>query len=207
VPDDIADELALLLILSGDVLTGLRKLGTPTPGPALVTGAVAIGLLTVFGLAALGVSAIDVVEPLIARHELALARGARRVLTPQGATGLRADYASGVECSGRDAAFATLQRALRPHGRICVLADGNVEPLALAPHFHTGQLAVIGSSDCPDYREHARWYFPAARAARTTLPRLFDQRANAPDLPATFARLAADPTLATKVFVSYDSPR
>ena len=207
VPDDIGDELALLLILSGDVLTGLRRLGTPPPGPALVTGAGAIGLLAVFGLAALGTAAIDVIEPLTARHELALALGARRVLTPQGAAGLRADYASGVECSARDAAFATVQRALRPHGRICVLSDGNLEPLALTPHFHERQLAIIGSSDCPDYRAHAAWYYPAARAVRQTLPRLFDRRIAAPDLPATFARLAAEQALATKVFVGYGPTR
>lgn len=205
IPDDIGDELALLLILSGDVLTGLRKLGTPPPGPALVTGAGAIGLLAVFGLAALGTPDIDVVEPLIARHELALALGARRVLTPQEATGLSADYASGVECSARDAAFATLQRTVRPHGRIGVLSDGNVETLTLTPHFHERQLAVLGSSDCPDYHAHARWYFPAARAVQMVLPRLFDHRVVAPDLPATFTRLAADRTLATKVFVSYDT--
>ena len=204
VPDDIGDELALLLILSGDVLTGLRKLGTPPPGPALVTGAGAIGLLAVFGLAALGVAAIDVIEPLTARHEPALALGARRVLTPQEATGLRADYTSGVECSAHDAAFVTLQRAMRPHGRICVLSDGNLEPLTLAPAFHERQLAIVGSSDCPDYRAHVEWYFPAARATQANLSRLFDRRVVAADLPATFAQLAADQALATKVFVGYD---
>ncbi len=203
VPDDIGDELALLLILSGDVLAGLRKLGTPPPGPALVTGAGAIGLLAVFGLAALGTPDIDVIEPLAARHDLALALGVRRVITPQEATGLRANYAIGVECSARDAAFAALQGAMRPYSPICVLSDGNMEPLTLTPHFHERQLTVFGSSDCPDYGAHARWYFPAARAVRTLLPRLFDQRIVAADLPATFAQLAADQTLANKVFVSY----
>ncbi len=204
VPSDIADDLALLLILSGDVLTGLRKLGTPPPGPALVTGAGAIGLLAVFGLAALGTPNIDVIEPLTARHALVQALGARRVLTPQEANGLHADYASGVECSARDTAFATLQRAMRPHGRIAILSDGNAESLTLTPHFHERQLTALGSSDCPDYRAHARWYFPAARAAHTILPRIFERRIVAADLPATFAQLADDQTLATKFFVNYD---
>lgn len=92
---------------------------------------------------------------------------------------------------------------MRPHGRICVLSDGNVEPLTLTPHFHERQLAVLGSSDCPDYRAHARWYFPAVRAVRAILPRLFDRRIAAADIPAIFGPLATDQTRTTKVFVSY----
>lgn len=207
IPPDIGDELALLTILSGDVATGVGKLGDAARGPTLVTGAGAIGLLAVFVLAARGAAAIDVVEPLAARRALALALGARRAVPPEEAATLADGYAAGVECSSRDAAFALLQRRVRPHGRICVVADGNLEPLRLDPAFHARQLVVVGTSDCPDYHAHARWYFPAARRAADHLPRLFDRRIAAADLPATFAALAGGALVATKIFVRYDDAR
>jgi alcohol dehydrogenase len=60
VPDDISDALALLAILSCDVARGVRKL-TPLPEqPIAISGAGAIGLLTVFMLTALGCYQVDV---------------------------------------------------------------------------------------------------------------------------------------------------
>ena len=206
IPPDLGDEAALLLILSGDVATGIRKLGAPPPGPILITGAGVIGLLAVFVLKALGATAIDLVEPLAERRALALTFGARRAVAPGEAAALAGDYACGVECSSRDAAFALLQRQLRPYGRICVLSDGNLEPLTLAPEFHRRQLAVVGSSDCPDYREHGRWFFPLARRHEIQLARLFDQTIRADELPATFAALADGTLAATKVLVRYGDP-
>src|SRR3954454_6353030 len=71
VPARLSDELAVLVILSGDVATGIHKLGVATREPVLVTGAGAIGLLAVFVLTTLGASAVDVVEPLAQRRALA----------------------------------------------------------------------------------------------------------------------------------------
>lgn len=204
VPDSISDAAALLLILSGDVATGIAKLGGAPPEPILVTGAGAIGLLSIFVLAALGATAIDLIEPLADRRELAHAFGARRAVGPEMLDRLEPEYASGVECSSRDAAFGALQARLRPHGRLCILADGNLEPLTLAPHFHQQQLSVVGSSDCPDYHAHARWYFPLAALHQATLERLFDCRVAATELSTTFAALASGTLLATKVLVSYE---
>lgn len=203
VPDDLSDAAAILLILSGDVATGINKLGTPPPEPVLITGAVAIGLLAVFALRALGIQAIDVIEPYAERRTLALAYGARRAVAPDAVTKLDNSYTSGVECSSRDAAFALLQARLAPHGRICVLADGNLEPLTLTPAFHRHQISVVGSSDCPDYHAHARWYFPLAQRHSATLERLFSHRITAEDLPATFAALASGALNPVKVLVRY----
>ncbi len=203
VPDDLSDAAAILLILSGDVATGINKLGTPPPEPVLITGAVAIGLLAVFVLRALGIQAIDVIEPYAERRTLALAYGARRAVAPDAVTKLDNSYTSGVECSSRDAAFALLQARLAPHGRICVLADGNLEPLTLTPAFHRHQISVVGSSDCPDYHAHARWYFPLAQRHSATLERLFSHRITAEDLPATFAALASGALNPVKVLVRY----
>ncbi len=109
---------------------------------------------------------------------------------------------SGVECSSRDAAFALLQGRMQRGGRICVLADGNIEPLTLAPMFHERELTVIGSSDCLDYATHARWYFPIVHGTGHELEHLFDLHVPAAELPDTFARLAAGSTTA-KVLVQY----
>ena len=203
IPDDLSDAAAILLILSGDAATGIRKLGIPPPEPVLVTGAGTIGLLAIFVLRALGVQPIDVIEQHAERRDLALAFGARRAAAPDAAATLDTGYASGIECSSHDAAFALLQAHLAPHGRICVLADGNREPLTLTLAFHQHQLSVVGSSDCPDYHAHARWYFPLARRHSATLERIFDHQITADELPATFAALASGAIAPVKVLVRY----
>lgn len=203
VPDGVSDALALLSILSCDVIRGVRKVRPSRDAPVLVTGAGTIGLLTLWTLAALGVRAIDVVEPLEARRALAAALGARRVLTPEEAAGVAAGYVIGFECSSRDAAFGLLQQRLGPGGRICVLADGNLEPLTLAPAFHLKELRVVASSDGTDYRQHAAWFFEVARRAPQALEALFAYHTTAGDLVATFERLASGEERPVKVFVRY----
>ncbi len=203
VPLDVDDELAVLLVLSGDVATGVRKLRKALREPMLVTGAGEIGLLAIWVLLRLGVPAIDVVEPCAGRRDRARRLGARLVVSPDTAADLATEYAGGIECSARDEAFALLQGRTRPHGRICVLSDGNVEPLTLAPDFHAKQLTVVGSSDCPDYHAHADWYFDALRGGDSTLAQIFDRHVTAAELPGTFAALANATMLAVKVFVRY----
>lgn len=203
VPRDVSDELALLVILSGDVATGVRKLGPILHEPILVTGAGAIGLLAVFVLAALGASAVDVIEPQSDRRAKAVRLGARTAVAPQDVTVLSEAYAGGIECSSRAVAFAVLQQRLQQGGRICVLADGNIEPLTLTPLFHERELTVIGSSDCRDYALHAQWYFPIVRGSGHELAQLFDKRILAAELADAFARLADRGLTATKVLVLY----
>jgi alcohol dehydrogenase len=206
VPDDISDALALLAILTCDVTKGIRKLapGPDEPDePALVTGAGAIGLLTVAMLRAYGVRVVDVVEPQAYRRALALELGARMAVDAGGRSDLGADYAAGFECSSRDEAFALLQERVRADGGICILADGNVEPLTLAPAFHAKELRVVGSSDGWDYHEHAHWYFAYLREHHPPLDTLFDRTVHSADLPATFARMASGVLEAVKVLVRY----
>lgn len=202
VPEGIDDARAILTILSGDVATGIRRLGTPLPGTVLVTGAGTIGLLAVAVLRALGVAVVDVVEPDAARRDLALAFGARRASAPEAVGPPGERYDAGVECSSRAAACTLLQRQVRHGGRIVVLADGNLEPLVLDPRFHERELTICGSSDCPDYHAHARWYF-ANLAAMPPLAHLFDLAIAAADLPDTFAGLADGTARAVKVLVHY----
>jgi alcohol dehydrogenase len=207
VPPEICDKLALLAILSCDVAKGVRKVQPWIGEPVLVTGAGAIGLLAVWLLRALGATAVDVVEPRAERRVLAQRLGARRVYTPHEGDTLDETYAVGLECSSRNAAFALLQAHLRPNGRVCILADGNVEPLVLAPAFHEKELSVVGSSDGWDYHAHAAWYFAIVRQERGALEEIFDRRIVADELMAMFERLATSEETATKVFVWYASPR
>ena len=203
VPDGVSDALAVLAILTCDVAKGIRKLAPKPAEPALVTGAGAIGLLTLWVLRAYGVRFVDVVEPRAERRALALRLGARRAVAP-GEPLEQALYAAGFECSARDAAFALLQDRMQAGGRICMLADGNVEPLTLAPTFHTKELTVIGSSDGWDYQQHARWYFERVKDGMPALEALFDEQVTAAELPATFARMARGERTPVKVLVRYE---
>ena len=189
VPDDIPDDLALLAILSCDVMKGVRKLApAPERGEAaLVSGGGLIGLLAAWTLAQLGVP-VDLVEPRAERRALAPALGVRRAYAPDDA--LDAGYPLGVECSSRDAAFARLQARMARDGRVCVLSDGNLEPLTLAPEFHARELSIVGSSDGWDYHAHAAWFWPRARVDAGALTALYGWRVRADALPETFERLA-----------------
>ncbi len=203
VPPQVSDEAALLAILTCDVAKGIRKTRPERDDPVLVTGAGAIGLLTVWMLRALGPQAIDVIEPRARRRALAIALGARSAEPPDAVRTDGETYAVGIECSSAASAFAEMQSRMSHGGSICVLADGNREPLVLSPAFHERELSVVGSSDGEDYQAHARWYFAALQHAPSDLTRVFDTRCTADELPATFERLATGDLDAIKVYVEY----
>ena len=199
-PDGIPDEIALLAVLSNDSSKGVGKLNLNQNDAVLVTGAGTIGLLALHRLRWLGLKKVDVLEPLPERRDLALRLGARAVFLPET---LPADarYDAGVECSSRQAAFAALQRRLKPHGQVCVLSDGNLEPLVLLPEFHARELFIVASSDGEDYPKHAAAFFEYWLETRAPLEELFTLRVTAEELRGAFAGLLEDPPL--KVFVSY----
>jgi alcohol dehydrogenase len=169
----------------------------------LIAGAGAIGLLTLFNLRARGLYAIDVLEPQAARRGLALDLGAQAAYDAGCAQPPAEAYQAGFECSSSNAAFAALQAALMREGRICILADGNLEPLALAPDFHAKELAVVGSSDGLDYRQYALWFWEQLRDRSWLLGQLFDLTIQAEQLPETFERMARGEIAPVKVFVRY----
>jgi alcohol dehydrogenase len=199
VPAPLSPTLALLAILSCDVKKGISKLNLQPDESVLLTGAGAIGLLTLFILKALGVQAVDVLEPQANRRDLALALGARNMFDADKFPLL--SYKVGIECSSRNAAFSTLQTCLKHYGRICVLADGNMEPLVLLPAFHEKELRVVGSSDGVNYQEHAAWFYTLPNLQ--LLEKLFDLETTFENLPTTFETLASRKTSAIKVLVKY----
>ncbi len=92
---------------------------------------------------------------------------------------------------------------MQHEGRICILADGNVEPLVIAPAFHEKELMLIGSSDGWDYQEHARWYFQFVQEQAHDLELIFDYVTMQHDLAATFEQLALGKIKQIKVLVKY----
>jgi len=203
VPDNVSDAVALLSILTCDVSKGIRKVAPTAKESVLVTGAGTIGLLTVFMLKALGMCTIDVVEPLKKRCAMALQLGARMAISPQEIAKSNMMYCAAFECSSHKEAFELLQGKMQRDGRICILSDGNIEPLILSSAFHEKELVIVGSSDGWDYREHAEWFFNLIREHSYNLEDLFDYQTTAANLIATFELLATGKIMPIKVLIQY----
>lgn len=206
VPQGISARLALLVILACDVAKGLNKLQIEPNEKVLVTGAGAIGLLTVFNLVARGICQVDVVELIESRRRLAVQLGAARAFSFDG---MRAEksvetYAVGVECSSRDGAFGLLQEKMGVDGRVCILADGNIEPLTLQPAFHEKELHIVGSSDGDDYSGYAQWFWLHAQQQAAQLEKLYELTISAYQLAMTFEKLSNSKINPVKVFVRYN---
>ncbi len=203
VPHGVSDAVALLAILTCDVTKGIRKIDPKLRESALIMGAGAIGLLTLFMLKAMGIQVVDVVEPRPERRELALCLGARRAIAPQKGVRRNEKYVVGFECSSHNMAFEFLQEKMQHQGRICILADGNIESLVLTPAFHEKELLIVGSSDGWDYQEHARWYFQHVQEHPHHLERLFDCITTKNKLADTFEQLAMGTISPIKTLVKY----
>jgi len=204
-PLDVSPEVALSVILTCDVCKGIRKVNPMPESRVLVTGCGAIGLFTVAMLRAYGVTQVDVVEPIRQRRDLACALGATIAFEPENA--IYPDYVVGFECSSHQAGFAKLQQSLVSEGKICVLSDGNRDPLTLLPAFHRKELTIVGSSDGWDYHRHARWFFDLMRRKLIPFEMLYDKHTNASHLPDTFRDLSDNPHDAVKVLVKYPASR
>lgn len=201
VPSSISAEVALSAILTCDVAKGIRKMQPFPEAKVLITGAGAIGLFTVVMLKAYGVAYVDVVEPQATRRELAVKLGATHTFSSDDT--IPDDYTMGFECSSRQTAFALLQIHMATNSKICILADGNLEPLSLLPAFHSKELKIVASGDGWDYHQHARWYFEYIERAKPPIADVFDLHIERTQLPDTFAQLADGSLSAIKVLVNY----
>jgi alcohol dehydrogenase len=203
VPETMPPSLALLVILACDVMKGIMKLAIQPHEPVLITGAGAIGLLAVFNLVARNVRQVDVIEPIAHRRALAAQLGAGRTVAPQEPAALNNAYHVAIECSSSNAAFTLLQEHMGYAGRLCILADGNLEPLTLLPAFHEKELQVMGSSDGEDYQGYALWFWSHVQHAAAQLERLYEKTTSAERLANTFAEIAALNHPPIKVLVQY----
>lgn len=205
VPADIPDELAVLLILACDTAKGVSKIPLDPGDCVAIAGGGPIGLLTLFNLHAHGLRHITLIEPVSARRDLALRFGAQSTISPNSVacTDYAHSFCAGFECSSRDNAFHLLQDLMQPHGTICIVADGNLEPLTLAPTFHAKELTVVGSSDGLDYWAYAQWFWQQVRSSTYPLEELFQRTVDATSLPQAFASLARAVHRPLKVLVRY----
>ena len=206
IPPTIPDALALLAILGCDTAKGIGKIAPQPEERVLITGAGVIGLLALFNLVAQGVRAVDVVEPVAGRRQWAYGLGAQTAVPPAEAHQLTAVYPVGVECSSRNEAFGLLQEKLGQGGRLCVLADGNVEPLVLSPAFHAKELLVVGSSDGLDYAGYAGWFFEQVARSRPLgdlLSQWYEVETAASHLPSLLGRMVQGELKPAKVLVHY----
>ncbi|PJF38768.1 MAG: alcohol dehydrogenase, partial [Phototrophicales bacterium] len=89
------------------------------------------------------------------------------------------------------------------NGRICILADGNREPLTLAPDFHAKELTLVASSDGWDYHQHAAWFFEVIRREKPPLAQLFEHEMMATQLLQIFEKLATGELSPVKILVRY----
>ncbi|MCG8350257.1 MAG: zinc-binding alcohol dehydrogenase [Chloroflexales bacterium] len=203
IPPAIPDNLAVLLILACDTAKGISKVPLHLQSRIAITGSGPIGLLTLFNLHAHGLRDIVVIDPVAHRRGVAQAFGARATGDTENPGIDTNSCQAGFECSSRAAAFGLLQDLVQPGGHLCILADGNLEPLTLTPAFHTKELTVVGSSDGLDYRAYAAWFWDLVRTERYPLASVFEQTVEAPALPEVFAHLAAADPCPLKVFVQY----
>lgn len=203
IPPDIPDALAVLLILACDTAKGMSKVPLQPQTRIAITGAGAIGLLTLFNVHAQGMHDCSVIEPDARRRALAQQIGAQEALSPTDERLQDRTVQVGFECSSRDAAFGLLQALAEPNGHLCVLADGNLEPLTLTSAFHAKELTIVGSSDGLDYRTYATWFWDAVRGGRYPLTAMFEQTVDALQLADVFAELATSATRPVKVLVRY----
>jgi alcohol dehydrogenase len=203
VPENISNKLALLSILFCDVSEGLSKLKLQSSDQILITGAGTVGLLTLFALMIRGFEKVESSEPIEKRISLAIQLGAHHANIPAAFQDREIKYDIGIECSSKNDAFRLLQQKLKHSGQICVLSDGNLEPLALSPEFHRKQLFIVGSSDSNDYPGFSDYFFQHANSARHTLESMFDHSSKARDLPKVIEAIANAEIQPIKVFVEY----
>ncbi|WP_173105202.1 zinc-dependent alcohol dehydrogenase [Bacillus sp. KH172YL63] len=203
VPEEMPSADALLIILSCDAGKGALKLNPSKDETVLISGGGTMGLLTLHFLKEhLGVTKIDVIEPDRNRGRLAKSFGAHTVfLNGDEIPGDHYDY--GVECSGRNDAFHTLQKAMKHEGAICILSDGNKETFTLHPDFYRKELKAVGSSDGWDYHRHAAWYADAVKRSDGGLRSIFEKVISSHELISCFEELSSGKRNPVKVLVEY----
>jgi alcohol dehydrogenase len=136
---------------------------------------------------------------------MALQLGARMAIPPQDITSVSEMYPIAFECSSNNKAFELLQRKMQREGRICILSDGNIEPLMLTPAFHEKELMIVGSSDGWDYQKHAELFFNFVSDHITNLEDLFNYHTTNDNLITTFELLATGAIVPIKVLVYYNT--
>jgi alcohol dehydrogenase len=207
VPEDIEDDLALLLIIACDADCGVERTLEEPVGPIVVAGAGVLGLLSIFALHRRGFNDIDVIEPLFERRALAKKFGARHALSPENASmWLDSSFTYSFQCSDSVSAFVQLQRLTSWRGRIGVISDANDGDMPLVRDFHDKELTVIACSDEKKYKTFAPDFFNALRnGASEYLNLVYEIRVALEDLPDLFHTMTNYDPRPLKILVVHGS--
>lgn len=202
-PSRVPPPTALLAISTCPIANAIQKLTIQPDERVLITGAGAVGLMTIWMLRHYGVSSIHLLETAEDRREKALKLGATVAVHPAEARRWADDFDVGIDCSNQDAGFAFLQSKMRPGGRMCLLTDGEFEPLTLSSHFREKQLSLIASHDPRDYHKHAIWFWRLVEDDHSLAEALFDVTVPHMELPVTIGKIAKGIINPIKVLVNY----
>lgn len=160
VPDDVPDDLAVLVEPLAGALRAVRRAGVGTADRVLVLGAGAVGLGAAAWARAVGARDVVVSDPLAVRRDLALACGATAAVDPTTNGTAGAYRALGrkrptvvVECSGTDEALAGAIDVLGRGGRLVVasLHTGSVRLSLRAAHFKELTVAFSAWYEVDDF--------------------------------------------------------
>jgi 2-desacetyl-2-hydroxyethyl bacteriochlorophyllide A dehydrogenase len=152
VPDALELRFAALAEPVAVALRGVRRSGARPGDRVLVTGAGAIGLLTVAVLRADGVDDVTVSEPAPLRRERALSVGATSVVLPEALTPpasptavVDAPFQAAIECSGRADAMVAALAQLDRQGVLVLSGTGMARPQLDHLRVILNELVVTGS--------------------------------------------------------------
>jgi 2-desacetyl-2-hydroxyethyl bacteriochlorophyllide A dehydrogenase len=156
VPASLSTRAAALTEPSAIAIHTVNLSGVAISDRVLVTGAGAVGLLTIAVLRARGVQDITVSEPSPARRDRALAIGATRVVAPEElgrapmGRPVDAPYAVAFECSGNAHAARAALDQLDYAGTLVFVGTGRDEPRVNHNRMIVLELSAIGAYNYDD---------------------------------------------------------
>jgi 2-desacetyl-2-hydroxyethyl bacteriochlorophyllide A dehydrogenase len=156
VPETLSTRAAALTEPTAIAIHTVNLSGVTPADRVLVTGAGAVGLLTLAVLRARGVTDITVSEPSAGRRERALAIGATRAIAPEElgrapmGRPVDAPYAVAFECSGLATAARAALDQLDYAGTLVFVGTGREEPRVNHNRMIVLELTVIGAYNYDD---------------------------------------------------------
>lgn len=185
IPPGAPDELALLGVLAADARQAIETADVGSHEDSLVVGAGILGTLTAWELGVRGLGRVRLVEKDPKRRELL-----GDVRWP-GAVDLAEDvgrlpFSVAFDCACTSAAFASIQRAMKPAGKILVVADGSHEDYILAGDFFSKGLFLGKTESHPDLRAFLADYFTRGDDRTTLLDVAFRDEVRFADFPQSY---------------------
>lgn len=194
IPDDVPDGLAMLAILAADTDVAVQRVRPQATDRCLITGAGALGILTLLNLQRAGIRDITITDSNPNRLVLPRELGAYGIAVEELKQQIireSARFSAVFECSASPSAFLLSQRALQHHGRLAIVSDGNGGDFVLVDAFHDRELVAFGCNSHPELASYAEQFFRDALTGELdAYQAIFDREIKFQDLPTTFAQMA-----------------